>query len=99
VAPSALQMRVVSLRPYTKNTLRAFVTLSIPSVGINIFDCCLHERDDSKWISLPARPYGDGSDRKWQPVLEFIGKDEKDAFQRAALMAIETFEAAGGDEF
>ena len=63
-------------------------------------DCSVHERPDGKrWVGLPAKPVLDseGRHRKdpatskalWLPVVEIRGRDQRERFQTAALVAID----------
>ena len=84
-------------RVVEKNTLRGFFTLALPS-GLVVHDCSVHEKGGKRWVSLPARPQLDGGQvRKdaatgkvlYAPVLEFTAREKREAFQRAALAAVD----------
>jgi hypothetical protein len=89
-------IRVVGLRPDSKNTLRAFVDLELTRVGLVLCDCAWHSKGDREWASFPARSYqGDDGATRWSPMVEFA-KDAREArrqFQEQALAAIHTVEA------
>ena len=87
-----LQIVVESFRPYSKNTPQGFLSLSLPAVGIKIKDVCLHEKNGSKWVSMPARPYDQDGTTKWVQILEYDSKESREAFQRAAIRAIEAYQ-------
>jgi hypothetical protein len=72
-----------------KNTLRGFVTLELPS-GLRIKDVSLHEREQARWISLPAIPWT-GMDGKtnYRAVIDFTSEDARRRFQGLALKAID----------
>jgi hypothetical protein len=81
----------------TKNSLRGFVTLILPS-GLVIHDCTVHEKDGQRWIGLPGKPQldRDGRHRKdangkplYTVVLDFADRNARAAFQRQALAAID----------
>jgi hypothetical protein len=86
-------------RAVTKNSLQGFCVLTLSPSGIVLRDCALHERDGKRWVSLPSRPQLDaeGRHRKdpatgkalWLPVVEIRGKDQRERFQRAALIAVD----------
>lgn len=81
-------MFISEFKPYTKNTLRAFFTLNLPS-GIIIRDCMLHESHGKRWIGLPAKPFEkpDGT-RSWIPVVD-IKEGRRQAFNEAVLKLVD----------
>jgi hypothetical protein len=82
---------VSNWRAQEKNTLRTFLTLTLPS-GLVLHNCSLHSQDGQQWIGLPARPYHaiDGSVR-YAPIVEFASKETHVRFQSAALLAVKRF--------
>jgi DNA-binding cell septation regulator SpoVG len=82
-------------RPFSKNTLVGFVSLELPS-GLIIHNVMLHERGDSRWVSMPAREYQKDGERSWVPLIEFADRDCRESFQRLALEAIDAYLAEGG---
>ena len=86
-------------REVAKNSLQGFWVLTLSPSGIVLRDCALHERDGKRWVSLPSRPPLDaeGRHRKdpatskalWLPVVEIRGRDQRERFQTAALVAID----------
>jgi len=91
--PSAT-FAIIDWRPFQKNTLQAFLSLQLPS-GLVIRDCTFHQKGDSRWIGLPARPYEEpGGGKSWSPIVEFASKEARDRFQAAALAAIDQYLAA-----
>ena len=92
------ELLVSNWKPYEKNTLRGFMTLTLPS-GLVIHNCALHQKDNSRWIGLPARQYtATNGTVSWSPMVEFASKEARYAFQDAALEAIDRFLAEGGGQ-
>lgn len=89
IAPTACFM-VKEWRPYSKNTLRAFVSFEIPP-GMILHGCTLHERDGSRWVGMPARQYQKDGISTWAPIVELTNKEARDRFQAAALAAIDRY--------
>ena len=88
------QIVVKAFRKYVKNSLQGFLTLHLPGVGLTIKDICFHESNGSRWVSMPARPYEQDGTTKWAQILEYDSKESRQAFQRAALRAVEAFQLA-----
>jgi DNA-binding cell septation regulator SpoVG len=83
-------------RPHVKNTLVGFASIELPS-GLVIHGICLHQKGDSRWVSMPARQYEKGSEKTWAPLVEFTTKDAREKFQRCVLEAIDIYLAEGGE--
>ena len=83
------ELLVTNWKPYEKNTLRGFLSLTLPS-GLVIHNCALHQKDGARWIGLPSRQYtkDDGS-TSYSPVIDFTSPDKRRNFQAAALAAVE----------
>jgi hypothetical protein len=81
-------------KPFTKNTLRGFVTIVLPS-GLKIKDVSLHERDGKQWIGLPSKPYRkqDGS-TTYIGIIDFETNEARYRFQDLALDAINEMQRA-----
>jgi hypothetical protein len=85
------ELLVTDWKAYEKNTLRGFLTLTLPS-GLVIHNCTLHQKDGSRWIGLPARQYSkDDGSTGYTPLIEFTTKDVRLRFQAAALEAVDRF--------
>ena len=85
----ALQVKVVSFKAHVKNTLRGFCDLALPTVGLKINGATLHEKNGSRWITMPARPFEKDGATVWAPIVEFDSKEARLAFQTAVLEAID----------
>jgi hypothetical protein len=84
-------------RRLERNTLLGFVSLALPS-GLILREVGYHQKGDRRWVALPARAQIDTDGRQridpqtgktlFVPVVE-ISRDRREAFQRAALAAID----------
>ena len=78
-----------NFKPFAKNTLVGFITLTLPS-GLMIHGCTIHRKNDSRWISLPAREYTkEDNTKSWVPIIEFATDDARKRFQAEAIKAVE----------
>jgi hypothetical protein len=85
--------------PLSKGALRGFVDLELQPSGLVLHGCTLMESNGRRWIGLPARPqlHQDGSavispktgKPAWTPIIEIKGREEKERFQTAALVAVD----------
>jgi hypothetical protein len=92
-------IRASDWRPMERNSLKGFVTLALEPSGLVLHDCTVHRTPDGReWIGLPGKPQIDreGQPRKepatgktlYVPVVEIQGKDARERFQAAALVAV-----------
>jgi len=88
-----MRIEVTDFRQYSKNTLRGFLAIHLPSVGLEIRDLALHEKNGKRWLQLPAKPYTkpDGG-QGWSYIVSFPEKDLYHQFQDVALKALDDFQ-------
>jgi hypothetical protein len=101
IIPARPPVRVISLRPMKKGSLRAFVDIEIVRAGLVLRNCAwLRNADEREWIALPSQRY-EGSDglARFTPLVEFgpSAKEARQRFQEAALAAIRTVAAIDVD--
>ena len=91
-----MAIEILNFKPFSKNTLRGFVDLKMSQVGLEVRGCTYHEKNDKRWIGLPAREYkGEDGKTTWANILKF--KDEYHwKFQKAALQAIDKYQGNNG---
>lgn len=87
-----MDIEIINFRPFLKNSLQGFLTLRLIATGLEIRDIALHEKNESRWLSLPSKPYQkkDGT-QAWSYILEFTDKEKSKQFQAAALEALDLF--------
>jgi hypothetical protein len=90
-----MAIEITSFKPFVKNTLQGFATIRLTNIGLEIRDVCLHQKNDRRWIQLPARPYEKGGQTLWSPLIEFFDKSLATRFQKSALDALDQFLAKG----
>lgn len=94
-ASSKRQAEVIKWRAHTKNTLRGFISLKLPS-GLVIHDMTLHEKEGRRWVGLPSRSYQDNDgETQWIPVVECPDRSDRDRFNELALAALDAYLAGG----
>jgi hypothetical protein len=91
-----MAVTVESFKPFRKNTLQGFATIRMTSIGMEIRDVCLHQKDGKKWIQLPSKPYEKDGKTLWSYILDFYDKARAEQFQKAALDALDRFLAKRG---
>jgi hypothetical protein len=91
-ASTELIVEVESFRAFERNTLKGFCVLVFPSIGLKLFECAVHEREDGKrWIGFPARSYEKDGKREWFRLADTTNRVAHARIQAAALRALETF--------
>jgi hypothetical protein len=55
-AGSKLTITCQGFRPLVRNTLRGFVSITINELRLTIHDIAVHEKGESRWAQLPAKP-------------------------------------------
>lgn len=83
-------MELLEFRPYVKNTLRGFATVSL-SNGLVIHDMPVHNSAGRHWAGMPSKPMlapdgtakREGGKIKYVRVLEWSDKDTGDRFSDA----------------
>ena len=86
-ATNSTDFVVHEFKAYQKNTLQGFLTIETPS-GLVINGITLHEKSDSRWVSMPAKEYLKDGEKTWAPIIEFSSKAAREKFQAAALVAV-----------
>jgi hypothetical protein len=90
-------LRIVSLRPMPKGSLRALVDIELVRAGLIFRNCAwFRNADGREWLALPSQRY-EGSDgvARFTPLVEFApgAKEARQRFQQAALDAIHALAA------
>lgn len=87
-----MAVEIVSWKKYSKNTLRGFLTIRLTNVGLEIRDMTLHQKNNSRWMSLPAKPYKkeDGT-QAWNHIVKFYDEARGKQFQKAVLEALDNY--------
>lgn len=85
-------------KPFNRNSLRGFAIIRIDEIRMTIRDVAIHQKGDARWAQLPSKPMidkngaalRDNSTGKIQyvPIMEFDGRDVRDAFSQAVVAAI-----------
>ena len=86
-----LGFEVSNWKPYLKNTLQAFLSLTLPS-GMTLNGCSYHRKNDSRWIGVPSQKFtkADGS-VSYTPIVEFTSDDAHRRFQEQAIAAVDRY--------
>ena len=88
-------MRIDSAKRYSKNTLIAFVDFTLLEAGLSIKGASIHEKEGSRWVSMPSRSYSDAQGTHWTPILEFANKEARSRINDAVLAAFDAHSLAG----
>jgi hypothetical protein len=87
---SPWRVAVSDFKPFVKNTLQGFFTLTIKPLGLEIKGCTYHVKADKRWVGLPARPWTDAEGtQQWESILSFSDKAVWSRLQSAILKALD----------
>lgn len=91
-----MAIEIKEFRKFEKNTLRGFLTVLLHPSGIEIRDITLHEKNNTRWVNMPSRPYQDeDGSTKYSYIIYFPNKDRAKQFQNAVLTALDKFQPQG----
>ena len=84
-----MKIEIAAFRPYSKNTLKGFLTIRLPDAGLVLKECTWHEKDGKEWIGFPARQFqGADGEKKWANLIEFTEGFDRFGWQDAAVAAV-----------
>jgi len=83
-------VKILSFRKFEKNTLRGFLEVELPS-GMCIRDLTLHEKNGSRWIGYPSKPYEKDGKQSWVNQIWFEDKEIHKKFQDQILSAFDRY--------
>lgn len=91
-APAApLQWVCSEFRRHQKGSLQGFGRFQHRGTGITINDCAIHERNGRRYVNFPAKAYEKDGATSYAPLVEIRDKGQAEAFQRAALAALNLY--------
>jgi hypothetical protein len=78
--------KIFNFKAIDKNTLKGVFDLELAWGGVVLRGCCLHEKDDKRWVGWPAKPYEkqDGS-KSWSNIVDFVDNKSKYLLQDEVL--------------
>jgi hypothetical protein len=105
-AGGKLTITCQGFRPLERNTLRGFVSITIAELRLTIHDIAVHEKGESRWAQLPAKPQvrdgelvtDDAGKIQYWPIMEFASRAVRDAFSAAVIRALLEFAPAAFDK-
>jgi hypothetical protein len=105
VSPGKLTVTCRGFRPLVRNTLRGFASITIAELKLTIHDVAVHEKGESRWAQLPAKPQirdgelirDDAGKVQYWPILEFSTRAARDSFSAAVVRALLEFAPAAFD--
>jgi hypothetical protein len=91
-----LSVTCADFKPLRRNTLLGFATIHVAELRLTIHDVAVHQKGAARWAQLPANPQirdgslvKDGSGKvQYFSIMEFDGREVRDAFSRAACSAV-----------
>jgi hypothetical protein len=105
VSSGKLTITCQGFHPLVRNTLRGFASITIAELKLTIHDVAVHEKGESRWAQLPAKPQirdgelirDDAGKVQYWPILEFSSRAVRDAFSVRVVEALLEFAPAAFD--
>jgi hypothetical protein len=92
-----LSIEVENFHQRRSNTLVGFCTVIVPEMHLRICDLAVHEKNDKRWVNLPAKPWvdrdgtakrGDNGKVIYATVLEFTDPGTRNVFSDRVITAL-----------
>lgn len=91
-------VEIISFKEYQKNTLQGFATVRLTNIGLEIREITIHQKNDSQWIGMPAKPYDKDGKTQYSYIVHFYDKDKGNVFQSEVLKALKEFRGQAESE-
>jgi hypothetical protein len=94
-------IEVTGFNRFEKGTLRGFCDIVIRELRLAIHEIAVHEKNGSRWASMPAKPWlgkdgvairDDDGKIKFSPLFEFETRELRAAFSAAVWKALLEFD-------
>ncbi len=72
----------LKLQIVNKGSLLGFCDLSIPQLGLEIFNIALFQKGPQRWLSFPSKEYEKDGQKKYMPYLRFKKKESMENFSK-----------------
>jgi hypothetical protein len=91
-----MEIQCSKFKPFNRNTLRGFADIKLIDLDLAIKDVAIHEKNSSRWASLPAKPQlkegvimkdADGKGQ-YVNIIEFTTRERRDEFSEAVIAAV-----------
>jgi hypothetical protein len=89
-------------KPLHRNSLRGFATIRINEMRLEIRDVAIHDKGESRWAQLPAKPqirdgelvHDERGRVQYFHLMDFDSRAVSDAFSAAVVRAVLEFAPA-----
>jgi hypothetical protein len=87
-----MEIVITDYRPASGKSLKAFVEIEFPEVGLRLKDVAYHKNHRKSWLQLPTLKFKrpDGS-RGFNHIVDFTSKELYQEFQESASTALSAF--------
>jgi hypothetical protein len=93
-------VKIVSFEKLCRSTLRGFCIVSVPDLGLRIYDVTVYQQNNSRWAMPPAKAQLDRTGRRlflnadgrplFMPALAFLDADTRRSFSANVVTALLT---------
>lgn len=86
-------MEIENYKPMNNGYLKAKFDVIIAEWGLTIRDCCLFDKNGTKWVSMPSRKYQDTDGSSKYFTFVAFEKTRKARFETSCLEKLAKFES------
>jgi DNA-binding cell septation regulator SpoVG len=87
-----MSITVLSWRPYEKGALRGFMTIKEKTLGLEVHDVRLLEKNGEQWLGMPAKQYEkDDGTTGYKDYVRVEPRDKRQKFTEEVLKALDEF--------
>jgi len=90
-------IKIVEFKERQQNTLQGFVTIQMTNIGLEIRNITVHQKNDSRWIGMPAKPYEKDGKTQYSYIVHFYDKEMGDKFKDAVFQALDKYRRQDND--
>ncbi|MCD6516442.1 MAG: septation protein SpoVG family protein [Candidatus Aminicenantes bacterium] len=90
-------IKILEFKERQQNTLQGFVTIQMTNIGLEIRNITVHQKNDSRWIGMPAKPYEKDGKTQYSYIVHFYDKEMGDKFKDAVLQALDEYRRQDND--
>ncbi|HJZ04570.1 MAG TPA: hypothetical protein VJ327_01755 [Patescibacteria group bacterium] len=87
-----MTIEILKFIPINKGACIGYLDIFVPKTGLEIYGCCIWQKDNNRWLNMPQREYTNPQgEKKYLNIIRFREKGHADEFGRVALEAFDAW--------